>query len=424
VNAPEAPTDARDQKIRELEASLAKAREEAEALKRKLPPDVDQLAKEARKRFLQFIVNRVNPGYEERHVGNLSSWGPEIWQEAGQIGLIGFNVPQVLGGEGRDVAAWSITLEELGKLIEDPGFLVVLMIQKNWARLIHSLGREDLVERFARPMVRGDLVLAWGIWEPADPGFMHAVARKVDGGWSVTAQKPMIFGAMYAGVFGVVVRDEATSEPILFLVERSDPNVAVAPLKTVGNHHGGFGSLELKDTFIPDDRMLLDSDAISIASRVFNDGMLGAMAIHVGWMQRIFTQCVESLRPKVRQGQQVLDFPHVQSELGRLHMGIELSRSVFLRVTDKYHKNEMDPLAEPLAVIFRHFVVERAMDTARTVLTLQGAAGYFDANPYGRYLTHVTCLLHIGGAHDLIPVQIGARHLMELEMRKLRRVGF
>jgi len=423
VSALDAPVDARDRQIRDLEAGLAKAREELEVLRSKVPPDLDAYAKEARKRFLQFIVSKVNPGFQERHHGDHTSWGAEVWEEAGRLGLIGFNVPKEIGGEARDVAAWFTTLEELGKLIEDPGFLVLVMIQKNWARLIHGIGHQDQIEKYAKPMVKGELQLAWGIWEPADPAFMHSIAKKVDGGWKVTASKPMIAGAMFAGVYGVAVRDELTSEPVLLLVERGDPNVKVMPLETVGARHLGFGSLEMKDTFIPESRMLLESDAISTASRVFNEAIGGAMAIHVGWMQRIFGLCVDSLRPKVRQGQAVLDFPHVQAELGRLHMGIEVSRSLLLRVIEKYRKNENDPMAEPLAVIFKHYVVERTHETARTVVTLQGAAGYMDNNPYGRYLTHITCLLHIGGAHDLIPGQIGARQLMEIEMRKLRRVG-
>ena len=424
MSALDAPADARDQQIKELEAGLMKARAELETLQKKVPPDYDQLAKEARKRFLQFIVSRVNPGAEDRLKGDLSSWGPELWQEAGRLGLIGFNAPQALGGEGRDVAAWCITLEELGKLIEDPGFLVVLMVSKNLARLMYDLGRQDLVEKFGKPMIRGELLLSWAMWEQADPTFMQSVAKKVDGGWKITASKPIIIGALYANIFAVVVREEASSEPALFLVKRSDPNVKVSPVGTTGGRHVGFGSLELKDTFVPDEQLLLDNDVVGTASRVFaSEGLVNAMAAHVGWMQRIFNLCVEGLRPKVRQGQQVLDFPHVQSELGRLHMGIETARSLMLRVMEKYRLKEHDPMSEPLTVIFRHYVVERAMDTARTVVTLQGAAGYMDANPYGRYFTHVAALLHIGGAHDLLPMMVGARQLMEMEMRKLRRVG-
>lgn len=414
--------DPRDKQLRDLEARLKQAEAELEKTRKKVPMDGDQIAKETRRRFLQFIVSRVNPGAVERQHGDLSSWGPELWQEAGELGLIGFNVPAPLG-QGKDTATWCLTLEELGKLIEDPGFLVIAMINKNWAKLMQALGRQDLVEKYARRMVQGELLLSWAIWEQADPGFMRSVARKVDGGWVLDSQKPIIMGAMYAGVFAVAVREEASDEPALFLVERSDPNVTVTPLGAMGGHHLGFGSLELKQTFLPDDRLLLDNDVFGTTSQVFSDGVLNGMAVHVGWMQRIFTQCVDSLRPKVRQGQPVLDFQHVQGELGRLHMGIELARAMFLRVIEKYRQNESDPLAEPLTTILRHFVVERALDTARTVITLQGAAGYMDANPYGRYLTHVTSLLHIGGAHDLLPAQLGARHLMELEMRKLRRVG-
>ena len=204
MSAPDVPVDARDQQIKELEAGLMKARAELEALQRKVPLNVEQVAKEARRRFLQFIVSRVNPGAQERQRGDLRSWNPQVWQEAGQLGLIGFNVPQAIGGEGKDVATWCLTLEEMGKLIEDPGFLVIVMINKNWARMMHILERQDLVEKYARRMVKGELLLAWGIWEQSDPGFMASVAKKANGGWVLTAHKPIIIGAQYAGLFAVV----------------------------------------------------------------------------------------------------------------------------------------------------------------------------------------------------------------------------
>lgn len=423
MNALEAPIDARDQRIRELEAGLAKAREELEVLRAKVPPNLEQLAKDARKRFLRFIVDRVNPGYQERHHGNLSSWTKALWREAGEIGLVGFNAPKVLGGEGQDLAAWNITLEELGKLSEDPGFLIIIQMQNNWAQMILASGRQDLIDRYAKRMVKGEIRLSWAIWEPADPPNLDSVARKVDGGWRITAHKPILTGGMHADVFAVAVREEASGEPALFLVEREDKGVEVTPLPTVGGHHLGYASLKIKDAFIPHDRLMLETDAVGEANSIYNNGVLNGNAVHLGWMQRIYGLCIDALRPKVRFGQRVLDLPHVQAELGRLHIGIELARSAFIRAIEKYRTSEPNPLGEPLTMMFKYFVAECALDTARTVMTLQGAAGYMDEQPWGRYLTHVACLVHASGAQDILPQQIGARMLVELEMRRLRRVG-
>jgi alkylation response protein AidB-like acyl-CoA dehydrogenase len=413
-----------DAHIEVLEVRLATAEAEIERLRTQVPIDQEQIAKEARKRFLRFIVDQVNPGHQERHHADLSSWGREIWQESARVGLIGFNAPVELGGEGRDVASWCLVLEELAKLIEDPGFLVLTQINLNWAKLIHSFGRADLTERYSKKLIQGDHFLAWAFWEPGGPGGVKPVAKKVHGGWSLTVHKPIIAGGMYATVFAVVAREETSDEPMLFLVEPADPGVAVAPVPTLGGRHQGFASLKLAGTFVPDDRLLVESDAVGVASPVFNLGVLNGAAVHLGWMQRLFGLCVNALRPKVRAGQALLDIPHVQAELGRLHMGIELSRSIFLRAIEKYRRGDADTMAEPLTPIFKHFLMERSLDAARTVITLQGAAGYMEEGPWGRYLTHEYGLLGAAGAQDLIPQQVGARLLMELEMRRMRKVGF
>jgi alkylation response protein AidB-like acyl-CoA dehydrogenase len=91
---------------------------------------------------------------------------------------------------------------------------------------------------------------------------------------------------------------------------------------------------------------------------------------------------------------------------------------------DKYRLGAADTIAEPLTPILKHFVTERTIDTARTVMTLQGATGYMEDAPWGRFLTHELSLLLGAGAQDLVPQQVGARMLMDLEMKRLRKVGF
>jgi alkylation response protein AidB-like acyl-CoA dehydrogenase len=425
--------DPRDARIRELEAAV-KARDEKVALLRqeleearsRLPPDLSRIVKEVKKRFTQFITNRVNPGYMDRHRGDLSSWTPELWREAGSLGLLGFGAPVSVGGDGRDAIALGIMLEEMGKLIEDPGFLMISQINKNWATYIGMSGREDLAERYAKPIIRGEHLLSWAIWEPADPLFLSSTARKVEGGWVLNAHKPFVTGAAYATLFAVVVREEASGDAVLFLVEAKDEGVQRQRVKTVGAHHGGFCSLTLKNVHVPDDRLFIDTDAFARISPVFNQGIMNTPAIHLGWMQRMLGLCIESLRPKVRAGASVLDIPHVQQEIGRLQMGVEVTRGMFLRLLEKYRHGEADPAAEPMAAAFKHFLTERTIDTARTLLTLQGAAGYIDDehNPWGRYLTHVLCLVHAAGAQDVAPMHMGARFLAELELQKLRKFTF
>jgi len=407
--------DPRDLRIRELE-------EELQSVRKKLPLDVDPIAKEVKKRFLRFILDQVNPGYQERQKGDLRSWSRDLWKEASRLGLLGFNAPKELGGEGRDTVSWNLVLEELGKLIEDPGFLIIIMINKIWAGLILHQGKPHLVERYAKPMIKGEISLSWAVWEPADLTFMQSVAKKVDGGYVLNADKPMLTGGLYAGVYAVAVRDEASSEPILFLVDRDTKGVEVKPQTTVGGQHIGYASLKIKDAFVPQEQLLLEYDALSAVAPRFDFGALDAVAVHLGWMQRMIDLCADTLRPKVRMGMPVLNIPHVQAEMGRLFMGTEVARAMFLRTLEKARAG--DPSAEGMVVIFKHFLTDRVLDTAKTVMALQGASGYMDDNPWGRYFTLTICLLHAAGAQDLLSQQVGERMLMQLEMKRLRKVGF
>ena len=101
------------------EEELAALRAEVEKLRKLQPPDLAKLYKDIRRLWFRFITDRVNPGHQARHHGDLTSWRPDLFQEAGQLGLQGLGAPKEMGGDGLDPISTGIALEELAKLCED-----------------------------------------------------------------------------------------------------------------------------------------------------------------------------------------------------------------------------------------------------------------------------------------------------------------
>jgi alkylation response protein AidB-like acyl-CoA dehydrogenase len=411
---PAAQLQKAQEEVARLQAELEKARAAA-------PPPLDPLLKEIKKRYARFITDQVNPGHQERHRGDLSSWTPELFRAAGEMGLFALGVSPELGGDGRDPLATGIALEELAKLMDDPGFLVTIGITKMTANAV-AAGRPDLIDTFVRPMVKGEQVACWAAWEPGDAGFLASSAKKdKDGGWILSGSKPFLTGGMYADLIAVVLREDATGEPILFLLRKNDPGLSMTPLPTVGARHLGFASMVMDKVRVGDDQMVLDTDALSVLAKVLDEDAWTLCAVHLGWMQRMLGLCIEDMGPKVRNGMRFLEIPKVQSEIGRLQIGVEVARAMFLRVMERYRSGKADPISEPLTQAFKYYLSERTIDTAQTLMRLQGGAGYLDENPWGRYVAHVLALLHVGGVQDMIPQHFGERFLSELELKKLRK---
>ena len=298
-----------------------------------------------------------------------------------------------------------------------------MVAAKKCAKVLAATGRDDLVETFAKPMLKGDMVAGWASWEPGDSQFLktEAVPLGGDKGWEITGTKPFVTAGVYAKAIVISAREKESGEVMLFVVRPEDPGVKMTPFGTVGGRHLGYASLSLQGVKVKQDRMVVDTDADAIIAAAFDEEVRDICAIHLGWMQRMFGLAIDSLRDKVRGGMAFLSIPHIQGQVGRLQIGIEVARGMFLRVLEHYRLGKNDPITEPLTVALKYFVTERTLDTAQTLMQLQGSQAYLDDNPWGRYLTHVMCLLHAAGTQDLMPQQLGERYLAELELRKLRK---
>ena len=210
----------------------------------------------------------------------------EELRELGQLGLLGVNVPEDLGGAAAGVIAYSLALQELARV--DASVAVAVSVTNMVAELIAAVGTPAQRTAYVPGVVSGAAVAgAFALSEPqagSDPAAMRTIATKVDGGWRLSGTKQWITSGDRAGVLVVwAMTDLAAGHKGItaFLVRGGAPGLTVGRLEEkMGLHGSSTAQLVLDGVEVGDDAVLggvgggfrlammaLDGGRIGIASQ-------------------------------------------------------------------------------------------------------------------------------------------------------------
>jgi cyclohexanecarboxyl-CoA dehydrogenase len=179
--------------------------------------------------------------------------------ELGAAGLLGLQISESAGGQGGDVLAVGIAVEELG--YADPSIAYLAFAANASNALLVKLGSAEVRDRWVARGIAGEAVICLALTEPgagSDAANLSTRATRVDGGWRISGEKTSITQAVHADVAMVVAQtDPATGGGIgMFLVEMDDPAVTTQPIRDPGFKPLGRGSIFLDGVFVPDTHVL------------------------------------------------------------------------------------------------------------------------------------------------------------------------
>lgn len=174
-------------------------------------------------------------------------------------GLTNMTVPEEAGGQGADLVALGLAVEEIS--YADPNLGYVLF-STNLAVALLAAQQQEAIRRWAHVLAAGDALGCFAVTEPdggSDASALRTKAERVDGGWVLTGEKTSVTQAPHADVAIVL----AQTDPALkargigcFLVECADSTVSAQRFADPGFKPLGRGSVTMDATFVPDERVL------------------------------------------------------------------------------------------------------------------------------------------------------------------------
>ena len=147
----------------------------------------------------------------------------EIFNEMGELGLIGVTLPEEYGCANASYVAYGLVAREIERV--DSGYRSMNSVQSSLVMYpIYAYGDETQRKKYLPKLATGEWVGCFGLTEPdagSDPGGMKTRAEKVSDGYRLNGAKMWISNAPIADVFVVWAKSAAHDNQIRgFILEK------------------------------------------------------------------------------------------------------------------------------------------------------------------------------------------------------------
>jgi acyl-CoA dehydrogenase len=339
----------------------------------------------------------------------------ELHEKAAAAGLLGVAFPEAAGGQGGNGIDSALVSEELLYAGASGGVLASLFTHGIALPHIVGSGNADLVDRYVKPTLAGQLIGSLAVTEPDAGSDVSAVRTRAvrDGdSYIVNGAKTYITSSTRADFITTVVRtgDDPHHGLSLLVVDTNTPGFSVSRrLDKMGWLCSDTGELSYVDVRVPAANLVgAEGSAFIQVAQNFASERLG-LAVHgYGEAQRAFDLTVEWVKNRTAFGKPLIAKQVVRHKLVEMKRAVEVSRVYAHHVIERHAAGEQlfaeAAIAKNQCVAACEFVVNEAVQ-------LHGGAGYMRGSEVERLYRDARILGIGGGAtevmNDLIAKALG-----------------
>lgn len=357
----------------------------------------------------RIIHDSVNPGARRRD-RDLEPLGRELFAELAATGVLAETLPRAVGGAGAGWHIWGRMLRRMAYAADELSLPFTISYQQSLARQLVRSGRPELVDRYVRPMTRGERFGSFCWTEGADP-FSFKTTAAIDGeAWVVSGQKGPISAGTWADFFLVYARAPAIEDMVVVIVERDDPGVSTEKCAPMGLRSTGQADLRLDGVKVPADRVLVASDGIGHGQIFLNERRAALACMALGKLEAFFHHMVAHLAARRRHRLPVTEMQAVQAGLGRFWSSLESIRAMvdrMLGVLRREPASAADAVWDPTVAVTKYFALEQMSAMLLLAQRLLGGCWYYDDEPFGRWMRDLQGLIPAAGTQGILEVDLG-----------------
>jgi len=317
----------------------------------------------------------------------------ESLREAAELGLLGINVPEALGGVEAGAVAYALAVVELARACAST--TVAMTVSNMVAEVITKFGTPAQREEHVPRLCSGEYAVGgFALSESgagSDPAGMRTRAVKTDRGWLLSGQKLWITSGTDAGLFVVWARTQdlpGSAGITAFLVKGDAPGVVRGkPEHKMGQHGSTTTPLEFNDVELDDDALLGDEGrGFRVAMMALDGGRIGiaSLALGCGFAATDFARDYALERKQF--GQPIAEFQAIQWMLADSATALDAARLLVLRAAWLKEQGKTFTTEASMAKLMASERAHAACDRAIQIL---GGYGYSREFPVERYLRDV-----------------------------------
>lgn len=347
------------------------------------------------------------------------------WERAGELprslhkafaaaGLLGIAFPEEVGGQGGDAVDAAVVTEELLLGGASGGTVASLLTHGIACPHIAFAGSADLIDRYVRPTLAGDLIGALAITEPSggsDVAGLTTTARREGDVYVVNGAKTYITSGIRADFVTTAVRTGGPGHQgiSLLVIDKGLPGFAVSkPLDKMGWRASDTAELSFSDVRVPVTQLVgAEGDGFLLIMRQFQTERLALATQAWALAQRALDLTVQWVRDRETFGRPLASRQVVRHKVAEMARQVWVARTTTRAAYDAWLDTGDAVTEVSMAKNTACAVADHVVDEA---VQLFGGLGYMRESEVERCYRD-SRILRIGGGTDEIMNEVIAKRI-------------
>ncbi|NBJ10493.1 acyl-CoA dehydrogenase [Microvirga arsenatis] len=382
---------------------LAKFTWEDPLLLDELLTDDERMIRDTARSYAQEkLLPRVIEAYREEKTDRA------IFNEMGELGLLGVTIPQEYGCAGASYVAYGLVAREVERV--DSGYRSMMSVQSSLVMYpIYAYGSEEQRRKYLPKLASGEYVGCFGLTEPdagSDPAGMKTRAVKTDGGYRLIGSKMWISNSPIADVFVVWAKSEAHDNQIRgFVLEKGMKGLSAPKIGGKLSLRASItGEIVMDNVEVGEDALLPNVSGLKGPFGCLNRARYGISWGAMGAAEDCWHRARQYTLDRKQFGRPLAATQLVQKKLADMLTEITLGLHASLRVGRLFDERRMAP--EMISLVKRNNC-GKALEIARQARDMHGGNGIQEEYHVMRHAQNLETVNTYEGTHDVHALILG-----------------
>ena len=358
----------------------------------------------------KWIDEHAPPEAVQSWIAN-SSVPRELWNKAGEAGLLGLSQPEEWGGMGGDYRHEVVLMRQLGWKGAD--HFGVSLHNAIVAPYIWHYGTEEQKARWLPRLVTGELVGAIAMTEPGAGSDLQGVkttAVKSGNGYVINGSKTFITNGQLANFIIVVAKTDpaAGAKGTSLIVVETDGAEGFERgrnLHKIGMEGNDTSELFFNDVHVPADNIIGGEEGrgfIQLMQQLPQE-RLNIAVQGIAAAERGLQETLAYVKQRKAFGKSVLEFQNTQFKLAEVKTKLTVARVFVDHCIGLHLKGQLDAVTASMA---KYWVTDLQGEVIDEMLQLHGGYGYMNEYPIAQLYKDARVQRIYGGTNEIMKVLI------------------
>ncbi|QPC91136.1 acyl-CoA dehydrogenase [Mesorhizobium sp. INR15] len=355
-----------------------------------------------------FAADKLAPRIEEAYLNE--TFDTAIFQEMGEAGLLGLNIPEEYGGLGANYVTYGLVAREVERV--DSGYRSMMSVQSSLVMYpIYAYGSEEQRQKFLPKLASGEWIGCFGLTEPdagSDPGGMKTRAEKTANGYRISGSKMWISNAPVADVFVVWAKlkgENGKDEIRGFVLEKGMKGLSAPKIGGKLSLRASItGEVVMEGVEVGEDALLPNAKGLGGPFGCLNRARFGISWGSMGAAEDCWHRARQYGLDRKQFGKPLAGTQLYQKKLADMQTEIALALQASLRVGRLLDEGKMAP--EMISIVKRNNC-GKALDIARQARDMHGGNGIQIGYHVMRHAQNLETVNTYEGTHDVHALILG-----------------